>query len=68
MVRILILQIFSDPREKHSQPFLKCYDAAREALNLAVSHKTISKTGDVTDDILDFLQPHFEAFKVSFSL
>lgn len=67
MVRTLILQSCSDPLKKRGHPFLKC-DVARDTLNAAVSHKTISKTGDVTDDILDFLQLHFEAFKVSFSL
>lgn len=62
------MQICDDPQGKHGQSFLKCYDAAREALNVAVSHKAISKSGDVTDRILDFLQLRFEAFKVSFSL
>lgn len=31
---------------------------------LLISHEAISKTGDVTDGILDFLQLYFEAFKV----
>jgi len=68
MVRTLILQSSSDPQERHDQPSLKCCDVVKEALNVAVSHKTINKTGDVIDDILDFLQLHFKAFKVSFSL
>lgn len=47
--------------------FLKRCSVTRTALNVAVSHKTISKTGVVTN-ILDFLQLHFKAFRVSFSL
>lgn len=66
MARAFSCQSCSDPLERHGH--LSKVLVTRAALNVAVSHKSISKTGVVTDNILDFLQLHFKAFRVSFSL